>query len=135
MKDIMSAIFVTNTNSTNVIANSVIPNTPARRLGNDIISVNNGIILKRPGYYKVSGTITFTAQDAGNVTISLQKNNSNVPGITATETITTAETEVRTIYIQGIVRVFCHEGEPVLTLINNSNIDITTSNVSLSVIY
>jgi hypothetical protein len=131
----MSAIFVTNTNSTNVLANGIIPINPSRRMGNDIISENGNLILKRPGYYKVSGTITFTAQTAGNVTISLQKNNTNVPGITATETITTAETEVRTIPIQGLVRVLCHEGTPIITLINESDIDITTLNVSLTIIY
>ncbi len=130
----MSAIYVINTNAATVIPNGVVQNNVARRYNDGITSDgNNGIILKRPGYYKVSATITFTAEDAGDVSISLQKNGVDIPGITATETITTADTEVRTIYIQGLVRVLCHEGQPILKLVNTSDITITTSNVSFTV--
>jgi hypothetical protein len=73
-----------------------------------------------------------TAVGAGDVTITAYANGQPIPGITATETITTAETEIRTITLHGIVRVRC---EPIaITLVNESEVAIATSNVALSVI-
>ena len=128
-------IYLITTTSQSVLANGIIPlETIARRRGCTCEQNGNGIILTRPGYYKITGSITFTAPAAGVVTVVARKSGTNVPGITASTTITTADTEVRTVNINGIIRVMCGEGEPTITLVN-TGVAITTSNVSLDVEY
>ena len=130
-----SLIYLTTTTSSSVLANGVIPlTTIQRRSGCTIESGTNSVLLKKPGYYKVSGTITFTAPAAGLVTIQAQKNNINVPGILTSGTVTTATTEVNTLAINGIVRVFCSEAPATITLVN-TGVGITTTNVSLVIEY
>ena len=132
----MSAIFMINTNSTTVSAGNVIPNTVSKRDGCAAIASDGLVVLRRPGYYKVSATVTATASAADDVTIVMRKNGVDIPGITATETYTTADTQTKTLYLEGVVKVYCYEGAPVLSLVNASNgVDITTSNVAFTVIY
>ena len=117
-----------------VLANGIIPlETIARRRGCVCEQSGNSITLNRPGYYKLTGSITFTAPVAGVVTIDATKNGNEIPGITASETITTATTEVRTLNISGIIRVMCGEGAPSIALVNSGV--ATISNVSLDVEY
>jgi len=130
----MSAIYMTNTNSTNVLANSIIPNFINKKVGCAMFWMNNSVLITKPGYYKIAATVTFSAEEAGDVVLTMQKNGIDIPGITATETITTPDTEIRTVTLQGIIRVLCHEGEVFLTLFNKSESAITTSNVSISII-
>lgn len=129
----MSLIYMTNTTPSTVLAGGTLPINVTRRIGCAIQNGDNSIILKKPGYYKVDATITFTAAAADDVTIQLNKNNTVVPGITSTATVTTATTEVNTLSLTGIIRVLCYEGDAILTLVNNSETDITISNVSLDV--
>ena len=130
-----SLIMMVNTASTAVLANGIVPlTTITRRRCNAITTANNSIILNRAGYYKVNASITFTGTEAGEATVSLQKNDVSVVGATASTTITTADTEVRTVNISGIVRVTCGEGFATLTLVN-TGIAITTSNVEIDVEY
>lgn len=130
----MSAIYMTNTNPTVVQAKSIISNSINKAPGQTIVWFNNAAILRRPGYYKVTVNVTFTAAEAGDVTLTLQKNGENIPSFTGTETITTADTETRTISFTGLIRVLCHEGNPVITLFNDSEIEITTLNVAITII-
>ena len=128
-------IYMTTTTNASVLANGVVPlTTIQRRDGCALQDGTNSIIFRAPGYYKITGSVTFTAPEAGDVTIVAQKNNTNIPGITASTTITTADTEVRTVNINGIVRVFCNERGSSLTLVN-SGVAITVQNVSLDVEY
>ena len=130
-----SLIMMTTTTSSPVVANGIIPlTTITRRRGQVINGGTNSVLLGRPGYYKVNATITFTGQTAGDVIVNLQKNGIDVVGMTASTTITTATTEVRSIAISGIVRVFCNEDLATLTLVNNT-VGITTSNVEIDVEY
>lgn len=130
-----SLIFMTTITDAAVLANGIIPlTTIQRRRGRAIQNGTNSILLNMPGYYKVTGSVTFTAPAAGVVNIQLQKNNVDVSGITAGETITTATTEVRTLNINGIVRVYCNEDIATLTLVNNG-VAITVQNVALDVEY
>lgn len=131
----MSAIYMINTNQTTVQGKSIIPIYVDKAPGGNPIYINNSAIARKPGYYNINVNVTFTAAEAGDIEIVLQKNGANIPSFTATETITTADTETRTISFNGIIRVLCHEGEPVLTLFNNSNIAITTTNVAVSIVY
>lgn len=130
-----SLIFMTTTTDAAVLANGTIPlTTIQRRRGRVIQNGTNSVLLNMPGYYKVTGSVTFTAPAAGVANIQLQKNNVDVPGITAGETITTATTEVRTLNISGVVRVYCNEDIATLTLVNNG-VAITVQNVALDVEY
>ena len=131
----MSAIYMINTNSASVLANGVVPLNVAKRNNCAIIPGNDGAVLRKPGYYDVTATVTFTAPAAGDISLAVQKNGVTVPGITAVETITTANTEFRTVTLQGIVQVLCHEGTPVLTIVNTSAAPITVTNASFKVIY
>lgn len=130
-----SLIMMATTTANSVLANGIIPlTTITRRRGQVVTSSNSGIVLNRAGYYKVNGNITFTADDAGDVTITAQKNGVDIVGMTASTTITTATTEVRTLNVSGIVRVTCGEGFATLTLVNG-DLAITTSNVEIDVEY
>lgn len=130
----MSAIYMTSTTPATVSAGGTLPITVTRRVGTNIISGTNSVILRRPDYYQITATITFTAEDAEDVTIEARKNNVAIPGITSTATVTTVATEVNTLSLTGIVRVFCYEGDAILTLVNNSETAIDITNVSLSII-
>ena len=130
-----SLIMMTTTTASSVLANGVVPlSTITRRRGQVLTNNSDSIVLNRPGYYKVNATLTFTAPEAGDVTVKIQKNNVDLSGMTASTTITTATTEIRSLAISGIVRVTCSEGFASLTLVN-SGVAITTSNVEVDVEY
>ena len=130
----MSAIYLTNPNSTNILANGIVPCYVNKKPGCAIQYGGNSAIIGRPGYYHVMATVTFTGADTGNASLAIQKNGVTVPGLTAVETIETEDTEVHTVAIQGIIRILCHEGPATITLVNTSEFPITTSNVSISII-
>jgi hypothetical protein len=130
-----SLIMMTSANTNSVLENGLIPlTTITRRRGQVINSSNNGIVLNRVGYYKINANITFTAPEAGIVSVALQKNNLNLQGITSSTSITTATTEVRSLALSGIIRIGCCEAPATLTLINNG-VAIDTSNVEIDVEY
>ena len=130
-----SLIMMTTTTANSVLANGIVPlTTISRRRGQVINGGTNSVLLGRPGYYKVNASITFTAPAAGTISVKLQKSGTDVVGVTASTTITTATTEVRTLNISGIVRVFCNEGFSTITLVN-SGLAMTTSNVEMDIEY
>ena len=131
----MNLAFLTTTTVTPVLADGLIPlTTIQRKYGCAITPNGNSLYLNRVGYYKINASITFSAPEAGVVTVKLQKNDVDVPGITASSTVTTADTEVRTINLSGIVRVTCCDGISTLTLVN-SGVDADIQNVSFDVEY
>ena len=130
-----SLIYLITTTDESVLANGIIPlETIARRRGCVCEQSGNGIVLNRPGYYKVTGSITFSAPAGGVVEIDATKNGVAIPGITSSTTITTANTEVRTVNVSGIIRVICGEGAPTIALLN-SGVAIDVSNVSFDIEY
>ena len=130
-----SLIYMINNGASSVLANGIIPlTTIARRRCKCIQNDSNSIILNAAGYYKVNATITLTAPEAGVVSVELQKNGTIIPGMVGSTTITTADTEVRQVVINGVVRVGCCEGAVSLTLAN-TGVAITTSNVSIDIEY
>ena len=130
----MDAIYKNTTNSTAVTANTIIPLTIARKHGCIIADFPNGASLTKTGYYKITGTITFTVPTAGTVTVIAQKNGTAIPGITASASVATATTEINSLVIDGIVRVWCGEGQAVITLFNDE-VDITLLNATLTITY
>lgn len=123
-----------NTTPVDVAAGGQIPFSVKRRIGDVIENGNNSIILTKPRYFSINATVTFAAESEGDVTIELQNNEVAVPGITASVTAVTPATNIYTLNLTGIIRTFCHEGVSVLTLINNSSVPLTVTNVSIQVI-
>lgn len=68
-------------------------------------TTNTGVTLQHSGIYHVTAIITFTAPTAGNVIFQLAENGTAIPGAIATETITTATTEVKTTALDYFVLV------------------------------
>lgn len=132
-QNVQSALFAITPTTAEVTAGGALPlSTVARRITPRIQLGSDSANVAVPGYYELTATVTFTAAAAGDVTIAAYQNGEAIPGIVATETITTSTTEVRTLSLHGIVRVRC---EPIaITLVNVSEVAITTSNVALSLI-
>ena len=65
----------------------------------------NDITLQGEGIYHVTATFVFTAPAAGVVTVQLLANGEVVEGAFASETITTAATELRTMVIDYYIKV------------------------------
>lgn len=124
-------IQVSNTASTNVLANGTIP-LPTAVHGNSSVLTSNGIgvtISRCGGYYDILAMVTFTAPVAGDVTINILQDGVIVG--TATTTITTATTETRTLTIPALVIARCSNLPDNITL--TSSLAITTSNATLIV--
>ncbi len=59
----------------------------------------NSISLNQQGMYKITVVANVSAPTTGNVTLQLSENDTLISGATATETISTADTEVRNLTI------------------------------------
>lgn len=130
-----SLIYLVTPTTATIAADGVLPlTTIVRRRCSSIQQSNDSIILNAPGYYKVSVTATLTAPAAGDVTIALKQNGLDVQGATASTTITTADTEVRSVSFNIIIRVTCAAVPTILTLVNEG-VGITTSNIAITVSY
>lgn len=129
-----SNINVVTTASSAVVAGGVLPlSTIVRRYGCSLNQSGNSVLLNDAGYYLVNVTATFTAPDAGVVSLTLNQNGSAVTGATVSTTITTATTEVRSLSFSAIVRVVCGSVPSTLTLIN-SGVEATFSNIAINVV-
>lgn len=131
-----SLINVATTTSSSVVAGATLPlTTITRRRGAELNSAGNSIVVTDCGsnYYLVLVTATFTAPVAGIVTLNLQQNGANVAGGTASTTITTATTEVRSLSFAVPVRTFNNQGIDTLTVVN-SGVGATFSNIDVTVI-
>ena len=128
-------IYLITTTSQSVLSNGIIPlETIARRRGCTCEKNGDGITLTRAGYYKITGSVTCVASTVGEVDLVARKNGVEIPGIEASTTISTANTELATLNISGIIRVMCGEGEPTISLVN-TGVGIVVSNVSLDIEY
>ena len=100
----------------------------------------SSIVAQHGGIYHVTATITFTGDAAGDVTFQLTQNGIAIPGAIASETITTATTEVRTTTIDFYVLVDNAYvlGSPTtvgsaIGVSNTGTIDATVTNYVLNV--
>lgn len=131
-----SLIDIATTASTSVLANGNIPlSTIVRRYGCGLNLSGNSVAITDCGsnYYLVNVNATFTAPAEGTVALTLQQNGATVVGATASTTITTASTEVRSLSFSVIVRTFNNQTIDTLTLLN-SGVAITLENASISVV-
>lgn len=130
-----SLIYVATTTPSAVLANGTLPlATIVRRRGRDVNLSGNSIAITDTGsnYYRVTVTATFTAPVAGTIALALQQNGVAVTGATASTTITTATTEVRSLSFTAIVRTFNCGTIDSLTVIN-SGLAATFSNIAVDV--
>lgn len=101
----------------------------------------NGVTLNHEGIYHITATFVGTASAAGAVTIQLALNGVLVDGALSTQTVTTADTEVRTFVIDYYAKVDsnCVLGvnstdTQTVTFVNVSDaIDITLTDVIVNV--
>ena len=130
-----SLIDVASTTSNAVVANGIIPlgNITRRRGCNLNLSGNSiAVIDEYNNYYLVTVTVTFTAPVAGTITVNLQQNGSNVAGATASTTITTASTEVRSLSFSKYIKTLNGRGIDTLSLVN-AGLAATFTNVDVTV--
>ena len=128
-------IYAVTTASSAVVANGTLPlSTVVRKRGNVLNLSGNSISIADCGsnYYLVNVNATFTAPEAGVVTLNLQQNGVNVTGATASTTVTTATTEVRSLSFTAIVRTFNNSTLDSLT-ITNTGVAATFSNIAITV--
>lgn len=97
------------------------------------------VSLQHSGVYHITTNITFTAPAAGDVTFQLSVNSVPIPGALATETVTTATTEVNTTTLDFFVLVDnnCVLNTPVVSVSNisvlNTGVASTVTNVIFNV--
>lgn len=130
-----SLIDVATTASSAVVANATLPlSTIVRRRGCDINLSGNSVAITDCGsnYYLVIVTATFTAPVAGIVTLNLQQNGVNVTGATASTTVTTENTEVRSLSFPAIIRTFNSQSIDNLSIVN-AGVAATFSNIAMTV--
>ena len=104
-------------------------------------TTSNGVTLNHEGIYHITATFVGTASAAGDVTIQLALNGIPVDGALTTQTVTTADTEVRTFFIDYYVKVDsnCVLGvtsvdTQTVTFVNVSEaIDVTLTDVVINV--
>ena len=130
------SIYAGTTTTTAVTANATLPLiTILRRPCNNVLGLaGNNITLNDRGtqYYKVEIDATFTAPAAGVVILNLQQNGVNVAGATASTTITTADTEVRSLTITALVKTVGCCNIDTLSVIN-SGVAISLSNYTVTI--
>lgn len=124
----MSVLYAINTVGGSIAANTTIPLTITRRKCPIYTLSGSGIQIEKAGYYRVSGSITFTVPTAGDVELTLLRDATPIAG--ATSSLTAAVTTTYTLPIDAVIRVLCHEGEPTIYLLN-SGVAITLINASL----
>lgn len=83
--------------------------------------------------YNVWATITFTAPAAGDVTFAIYQDGVAIPLATATTTITTADTEVRTLALKTSIKAKgC--ATSAITIVNTGAIAVDVTNANILVV-
>ena len=131
------SIYVANTAETTVETNGVLPlgNIVRRPCNKNIALVGNEIQIldQYSNYYDVVVSVTFNSAEAGDVTLVLEQNGVPVVGATGTQTITTADTETRTISFSPTIRATAGCTIDTLRLVN-TGIPATYTNIAVRVI-
>lgn len=130
-----SAIYAVNTTSAVSIADGGVysPTTVVRRFGKACQLAGNTIFLNSPGYYDIAVAATLTGLTADTaVTLSVYQDGTPINGLTATQTVKTAN-DIVTLNVSGIARVLCDKSQSYITIViegqavtgNNLAVDIT----------
>lgn len=93
----------------------------------------NSVTFNQAGYYKVDVNATFSSATPGVGTLELYANGMPLSQALASETITTANTELRSIAFSTTIRVL--PNAPVtISLVNTSTIPLTIEPVTVNVV-
>lgn len=95
---------LTNTTSTALTANQVIPLSAVLDTNNSLSFSNNTIKINKAGYYDVTGNFVITATAVGDISVRLFANGVAIPEAIATETVAAAG-NVITLPIHDIIKV------------------------------
>ena len=125
-------IYMVNGTATAVATNANVPlGNIVRRYGCACNGTSNAVTLKECGYYQVDFNITYTGA-AGAAAFAIQKNGTTINGAVASQTITTASTEINTATISAMIRVLRSELPSTITVLNNG-VAVDASNAALRV--
>lgn len=129
-----SLIQTTNQSSQSVALNSIISlGSVLRRFGCNCRLSGNAIEITGEGYYVIDANVTLAPTAAGNVTVALFKNGTQIPGAIATGSVTTAGNSV-TLPINTTIRQGCKcEGADSITAVLTAG-PSTVTNVSVRVV-
>lgn len=114
-----------------VVGNTVGLGSTIRRFGCNISQAGDTITLNGAGYYRVSGSFTFTPTAAGTATVTLFDGSVPVVGATSSETVGAAAV-THTMSIEAVVRVRCNCADNSLRFVL-SGADGAMSNVAVVV--
>lgn len=95
---------LTNTNSTPLVANQVIPLSVAKQTNNKISYSNNGANVNVGGLIDIEGMFTITATAVGSITIQLYNGTTPISGAKSTNSFT-AIGDVKTFNLTDIEQV------------------------------
>lgn len=100
---------------------------------------NSEVILQQSGIYHITVTAVASGAEAGDITLALYENGVPVPGAISTQTITTPDTELRTLTIDyyALVDSTCVLGcnsvvSKAITLVN-TGVEATYTNLTINV--
>ena len=131
-----SLIGVATTTTAVVAAGAQLPlSTIIRRRTPCMGLAGNAVTISGTGsdYFLVTVSGTFTAPAVGVVTLALQQNGITVPGGTASNSVATADTEVRSISFTVPIRTTCGQTLDTLTVLN-SGVAANFTNICVSVV-
>ena len=130
-----SLILTTNTSSAQVTPGNAVPlGNITRRFGCGYILGNNAIVITQPGYYNIDVLTTFTGT-VGNVVLDVQQNGATIPAATATETLSAANTQSKTITIPTTARVYNESYSPITVVVDTASTSTpTVSAISVRIV-
>ena len=129
-----SLIQTANQSPQQVAVNGIInPGSVQRRFGCNLRLSGNGIEVSGEGYYSVIASVTVAPTAAGTVTVAIYNNGAQVPGLIASESVTTAGNPASLPLIGTIRQGCCCDSADNLTCVLLAGPG-TVQNVSLQVI-
>lgn len=102
-----------------------------RRFGSNLRMSGNAIEANGAGYYDITGSVTVSPTAAGVVTVAVFNNGVQIPGVTASSYVTTAENPVA-LPLVGTIRQMPCNGADNLTVVLVEGAG-TVQNISLRV--
>ena len=128
-----SVLYLVNNTAQDVIADGLV--SPGfvrhRNCQSQATLEGNAIRIVGSGYFSIIVSATVSAPAAGNIEIGLYQDGSQIQGAVASETITTANTQVRNLTIVAEILKKC-DGITTLTLVN-TGAEATFQNLAIRV--
>lgn len=103
------------------------------------VNNGNGITINRQGMYHIIATLVGSGTTAGTITVQLNENGTAVSGAFSSETITTADTELRTFVIDYYILVDstnilgCNSTQSKTISLTNTGVGATFTSVIVNV--